>query len=98
MHRERINLNSEKILFDWVGKQGVDAKKFAETYQSFAVQSKVQRAIQMTKAYGIDGVPALIVEGKYLTTNGMAGGDAAVRCARWPDPEGAQRASAGSEK
>lgn len=74
MHRERINLNSEKILFDWVGKQGVDAKKFAETYQSFAVQSKVQRAIQMTKAYGIDGVPALIVEGKYLTTNGMAGG------------------------
>src|SRR5690349_6150086 len=67
IHEQRIHLQDPKVLFDWVGKQGVDAKKFADTYNSFAVQSHTQRAKDMTNNYDIPGTPALVVDGKYLT-------------------------------
>lgn len=77
MHVENINLSDEKTLFDWMAKHGVDSKTFADTYNSFAVQSKVMRAKQLTKAYGVTGVPSLIVDGKYVTSSSTAGSHAA---------------------
>lgn len=65
IHAERANLFDEKALTEWVIKKGVDPKKFAETYNSFGVMSKVKRGDQMAQAYKIQGVPALAVEGKY---------------------------------
>lgn len=66
IHVERQNLFEEKALAEWAVKKGVDAKKFAETFNSFGVMSKVKRGDQMAQAYKITGVPALAVEGKYL--------------------------------
>ena len=66
IHAERINLFEERALTEWVVKKGVDPKKFAETFNSFGVMSKVKRGDQMAQAYKIQGVPALAVEGKYL--------------------------------
>ncbi|MBI4997327.1 MAG: thiol:disulfide interchange protein DsbA/DsbL [Rhodocyclales bacterium] len=63
-------LSSDKAMADWLGKKGVDTKAFAATYQSFAVRSKVLRAMQVTQAHGLDGVPALIVDGRYRAING----------------------------
>lgn len=67
--RERINLNDEKILFDWVARQGVDRQKFADTYKSFAVETAVKRAADMTRGYAVEGVPVLVVGGKYKPIN-----------------------------
>ncbi len=44
---------------------GVSKDDFYKAFNSFAVKSQVKRAVQLTKRYGIDGVPALIVNGKY---------------------------------
>ena len=66
IHAERQNLFEEKALTEWVVKKGVDPKKFAETFASFGVMSKVKRGDQMAQAYKITGVPALAVDGKYL--------------------------------
>lgn len=66
IHNERVNLFDEKTLNEWIAKKGVDAKKFADTFSSFGVQSRVRRADQMAQAYKITGVPALAVDGKYL--------------------------------
>lgn len=66
MIKERINLNDEKILFDWMAKQGVDRQKFADIYKSFSIDGKVRRAIEMTQEYGFGGVPVVIVGGKYM--------------------------------
>jgi len=66
IHIEHVNLFEEKALTEWVVKKGVDPKKFAETFGSFGVMSKVKRGDQMAQAYKITGVPALAVEGKYL--------------------------------
>ncbi|MBU3696950.1 thiol:disulfide interchange protein DsbA/DsbL [Dechloromonas sp.] len=66
IHGERVNLFDERTLTEWVTKKGVDAKKFADTFNSFGVMSKVRRGDQLAQAYKIQGVPALAVEGKYL--------------------------------
>jgi len=67
--KERVNLNSESILFDWVARQGVDRQKFIDTYKSFAVETAVKRAAELTRSYGVDGVPVIIVGGKYKPIN-----------------------------
>jgi protein dithiol oxidoreductase (disulfide-forming) len=60
-----------KPLFDWVASKGVDQKKFMETYNAFAVQSKTQRAVDVTKTYDVPGTPALVIDGKYMTAPSM---------------------------
>ena len=75
-HEENVSLTSDKAVLDWVAKQGVDMKKFTETYNSFGVQSKVQRAVQLTHAYRVAGTPAVYVNGRYAVRNeGMSGYD-----------------------
>ncbi|TCV82213.1 thiol:disulfide interchange protein DsbA/DsbL [Sulfurirhabdus autotrophica] len=74
IHVDGVDLKNENTLFDWMSKHGVDRKKFADAYSSFSVQSKVLRAKQLTREYGISGVPAIIVDGKYMTAPSMTGG------------------------
>jgi thiol:disulfide interchange protein DsbA len=66
LHRQRINLNDELVLLDWVARQGVDRRAFAAAYHSAAVGGKVRKAAEMTQEYGFGGVPVLIVGGKYM--------------------------------
>jgi thiol:disulfide interchange protein DsbA len=70
VNNERADLFNEKGMVDWLGKKGVDTKTFSATYQSFAIRSKVLRAMQVSQAHGLDGVPALIVDGRYKAING----------------------------
>ncbi len=73
--KERVNLNDEKILFDWIAKQGVDRQKFSDTYKSFTVETRVKQAAEMTRGYAVDGVPVIIVGGKYKPINIKSFGD-----------------------
>ncbi|CAB1367323.1 thiol:disulfide interchange protein DsbA/DsbL [Denitratisoma oestradiolicum] len=50
---------------EWLAKKGVDTKKFSDTYSSFAIQSKVQRAMQLNAGHRIDAVPAIVINGRY---------------------------------
>lgn len=74
IHVHHARFDNDEALFDWVEKQGVNRKSFSDTYSSFAIQSKALRAKQLTRAYGINGVPAVIVDGKYRTYSSIAGG------------------------
>ena len=62
----RLRVADEAALTEWLGKQGVDTKKFAAAYRSFSVEGKLKRAAQLTQAYKIDGVPSMAVNGKYV--------------------------------
>ncbi|MCB1899114.1 thiol:disulfide interchange protein DsbA/DsbL [Cognatazoarcus halotolerans] len=73
LQTDKVPLNTEEGVRDWIGKQGVDQKRFMEAYKSFGVQSMVQRADQVARAYKIQGVPTLAIDGKYLTAGSMAG-------------------------
>lgn len=71
IHEQQLRLSNEKVLFEWVGKQGVDPKQFADIYNSFGVRSRTNRAADITRSYDIPGTPALAVDGKYLVAPSM---------------------------
>lgn len=71
VHQQNVNLGDRKILLDWAGKRGIDTNKLAAAYDSFAVQTKTQRSLQLTRAYNITGTPSVVVGGRYLTGPSM---------------------------
>lgn len=65
---DKTDLSDEARILDFVAPHGVDRAKFSATYNSFTMLSKVARAKQMIRSYGLTGTPTLIVDGKYLIT------------------------------
>ena len=66
IHVKGLKLIDEKSVQEWAVSQGVDAKKFSDAFKSFSVDSNVKRADQLSRAAKIPGVPALVVDGRYL--------------------------------
>jgi protein dithiol oxidoreductase (disulfide-forming) len=73
IHKDNINLQNQRLREEWLKKNGIDVAKYNETEKSFTVASKLSRAKQMTQSYKVDGVPRLIVNGKYYTSGEQAG-------------------------
>ncbi len=67
IHREGRKLNTEETLADFFAEHGVSREEFREAYGSFSVHAKLRRAISMSRRYQINGVPAMVVNGKYRT-------------------------------
>ncbi len=55
-------------------KNGVSAEDFNKVYRSFAVEGKLRQAENLSKRYMADHTPMAVVQGKYMTDVGMAGG------------------------
>ena len=73
-HRNDLDLESRAELLKWVEKQGLDRKRFEEALSSEAVRGKVDAARVLTDRYEIESTPSVVVDGRYLTSSGMAGG------------------------
>ena len=65
-----------KLQQEFATSNGVSADDFAKAYNSFSVNSNLQRATDITQRYQVQGVPFIIVNGKYTTDIAMAGGEA----------------------
>jgi len=75
IHFEQRRIYTEEAIADFVAEHGVDRDDFMNAMNSFAVKTAVNKAKKMTDASGISGVPALIVNGKYMTGAALAGGE-----------------------
>jgi thiol:disulfide interchange protein DsbA len=77
IHKQRaVKPNDDAGIIDWITKQsGMDRKKVADAYNSFSVNTKNMRAMQIFRASGATGVPTLIIDGKYISSVSMAGGN-----------------------
>lgn len=53
---------------------GITAEEFDKAYDSFTVRSRMKQANQRIQAFGINGVPAMIVQGKYVVDASSANG------------------------
>lgn len=65
---------SQKQQLAWAKAQGISEADFNREYSGFAVNTKLQRAEEVTRRFRIEGVPRIIINGKYETDVGMAGG------------------------
>lgn len=55
-------------------KFGVDPKEFVAVANSFSINTQVKRADQLVKAYGVEGTPTIVIDGKYRFDGPSAGG------------------------
>lgn len=69
VHDYKIVLATDEAVTKWVAAQGVEAKKFADAYNSMGVRTKVARAEQLTKSYRVQGTPQVFVDGRYAIQN-----------------------------
>ncbi len=65
-------LRTEDQLAQFFAKHGVSAADFRNAYNSFLVDAKMRKAKSMAPRYGITGVPALVINGKYKTSAQLA--------------------------
>ena len=73
IHVRRQRLNSLDTIAAFVAEQGLDEKVFREYYFSFPVETQLRKDTNREKRYGHRGVPAVIVNGKYLVSASVAG-------------------------
>ncbi|AOU99092.1 hypothetical protein BI364_15110 [Acidihalobacter yilgarnensis] len=64
------NLDGVTALF---AQHGVSEHRFKAAFESLSVETHVRRAIQLTREYGITGVPTLVVDGRYRVNPNQAG-------------------------
>jgi thiol:disulfide interchange protein DsbA len=74
IHEHKLELMELAQIQKWIAKFGVDPKQFADVFLSFGVKARTQRSIQMTRSYGIQGTPSLVVHGRYITSPAAAQG------------------------
>jgi thiol:disulfide interchange protein DsbA len=78
IHQQRKRMLDPKEMIEVLAPVGVDAKTFNDAFNSFGVRTRQQRANKLADAYGLDGVPAIGVNGKYLTAPSLAGSNEAA--------------------
>ena len=75
-----INVNRNRLetpekIEAFLVSQGVSKADFQKTFNGFAVESKLARAVDLNKRYRITSTPTVVVNGKYVTDASMAGGE-----------------------
>ena len=77
-------INKEKVLdptneiaaIDWMAKKsGLDKSKVDAAFKSFSMNNKLNQAAQFFRATGATGVPSFIINGQFITSSTMAGGN-----------------------
>jgi thiol:disulfide interchange protein DsbA len=75
IHVEHQPFVSERAIVSFIKKNGVDGEKFINLYQSERIRDKVLAADKLREKFGIDSVPTLVVDGRYLTSLAIANRD-----------------------
>lgn len=78
VHKQKVlNPTDEKAAIDWITKaSGLDKAKVEQAFKSFTINTNLNRAAQIFRSSGATGVPSLVIDGKYITSSTMSGGNA----------------------
>ncbi len=73
IHDERRSFRNKEDLATWAEQYDVSGEDIINTFDSFAIDSKINFSKVMTRQYGITGVPTIIIDGRYMTSVSHAG-------------------------
>ncbi len=73
VQEQKRQLFTEEQVSEWINGKVTDSARFMAAYTSFGVNSKLQRADQLARAMRIQGVPTVVVDGRFVTSASMAG-------------------------
>jgi len=72
-HKQHKPINTEADMLEFAGESGLDVAKVKAAWSGFSVQTKLRQAREFCDSYGVDFVPQLGVQGRFLTAPSMAG-------------------------
>ncbi len=72
IQNKKQKLRTEEQLAAFFAAHGVSETDFKNAFNSFMVDTKVRQAKAMAPRYGVTGVPAIIINGKYKTNGPIA--------------------------
>jgi len=67
-HVEQLHMSKPEVMSEWAVRHDIDRARWNEAYNSVEVTRRVDEAAKLTRAYDINGTPALVVQGRYLTS------------------------------
>ena len=73
IHQDRKRVHTEEALKDFFVSLGIDGNEFTKVYNSSEIETKFKQAFVMGQRYKLTGVPAVIINGKYMTSSSLAG-------------------------
>ncbi len=73
IHQENANLGSQRALGNFFERYGIKSEQTEQLYTSFGVDSRLRQDLARLKAYRITGVPALVIDGRYVINGQSAG-------------------------
>ena len=71
-HIEELYMSRPEVMSQWAVRHKIDQAAWEAAYHSAEVTAKVERAVELTRQYGITGTPLLVVQGRYLTSGNMS--------------------------
>ncbi|MFM1992036.1 MAG: hypothetical protein RJA99_4993 [Pseudomonadota bacterium] len=73
IHVDGLPLDSREAAADLVASAGVSRAAFLAAWEASGVDDAIRHADALVRASGIEGVPALVVQGRWVTTPILAG-------------------------
>jgi thiol:disulfide interchange protein DsbA len=73
IHEQKRRIFTDEQIIRFAAEQGIDEDAFRNAFNSFPVDMQVRKAADLAKHYNIDGVPAMVVDGKYVTSVSQTG-------------------------
>lgn len=71
IHVQRKPINNLDALIKFLAKFDKTEEQVTSAFNSFEVDTKVRAAAKISRQSGATGVPSIVVDGKYLTAQGM---------------------------
>ena len=68
-------LDTPAAIESFFTSRGVGKAEFQKAFAGFAIDTKIAKAEDLNRRYKITGTPTVVVNGKYVTDVGMAGGE-----------------------
>lgn len=75
VHVQRLRIDNDGAIGGFAGVIGVDKARLLDEMKGFTVASKLNVANKSFASFQINGVPTLAVNGRFLTSPEMAGGE-----------------------
>lgn len=75
IHKDQTHFHEIGELVKFTDKHGVDSDLVKDTFDSFAVETKIRQGKAALPGYEATGVPAIIIDGKYRSSVQQAGGE-----------------------
>jgi thiol:disulfide interchange protein DsbA len=68
VHVQRQHLMKDDAIIDWATNNGLDRAKLIETWNSFAMTTKLRWLQHVSSNYKVTGTPTFIIYGKYVVS------------------------------